>query len=71
MGQEVQFANGDIGTSTGTTEPLTVELQHFASPGHKFAILSLGNYEAILGKPWLYDVNPGINWRTNKITIET
>jgi hypothetical protein len=71
MGKEVRLANGDVATSTGATKPLTVEIGDHSSTGHQFSLLSLGSYEAILGKPWLYDVNPSIDWRKNKMTIET
>ena len=69
--QEVRLANGDVATSTSITRILTVEIGNYSSTGHQFALLSLGFYEAILGKPWLYDVNPSIDWRKNKMTIET
>jgi hypothetical protein len=32
-------------------------------------MITLKNYDAILGKPWLYHANPYINWRTNTLTF--
>jgi hypothetical protein len=41
--------------------------------GHKekmlFYVTKLGKYDIILGKPWLTDHNPNVNWSTNMVTL--
>ncbi|KID81404.1 retrotransposon nucleocapsid protein [Metarhizium guizhouense ARSEF 977] len=43
--------------------------------GHKekmlFYVTKLGKYDIILGKPWLRDHNPNINWTTNTVTFNS
>ena len=35
----------------------------------RFHATALEDYDLILGKPWLWDVNPQINWRTNQLQL--
>ncbi|CUA70761.1 Transposon Tf2-11 polyprotein [Rhizoctonia solani] len=37
----------------------------------RFLICPIGRHKAILGKPWLSEENPQINWRTGIISYET
>ncbi|OWT42257.1 reverse transcriptase (RNA-dependent DNA polymerase) domain-containing protein [Pochonia chlamydosporia 170] len=43
--------------------------------GHKekilFYVTKLGKYDIILGKPWLTDHNPNVNWSTNIVTFNS
>ena len=43
--------------------------------GHKekmlFYVTKLGKYDIILGKPWLTDHNPNVNWSTNLVTFNS
>jgi len=43
--------------------------------GHKekllFYVTRLGKYDIILGKPWLADHNPIVNWSTNMVTFNS
>ncbi|KJK73703.1 hypothetical protein H634G_11003 [Metarhizium anisopliae BRIP 53293] len=43
--------------------------------GHKekmlFYVTKLGKYDIILGKPWLRDHNPNINWITHTVTFNS
>ncbi|KAM4064125.1 hypothetical protein HRG_007147 [Hirsutella rhossiliensis] len=43
--------------------------------GHKekmlFYVTKLGKYNVILGKPWLTDHNPIVNWSTNVVTFNS
>ena len=32
-------------------------------------VISLEDYNIILGKPWLVKINPRINWKNNIVTI--
>lgn len=32
-------------------------------------LVTPAKYNVVLGKPWLFHNNPGINWRTHEITI--
>jgi hypothetical protein len=34
-----------------------------------FQVMPLGNYDAILGIPWLTEINPEIDWRERTMTI--
>ncbi|KID93943.1 retrotransposon nucleocapsid protein, partial [Metarhizium majus ARSEF 297] len=36
-----------------------------------FYVTKLGKYDIILGKPWLRDHNPNINWITNAVTFNS
>ena len=58
------------GKITHHTKPLRIQFQ-----GHQedlvFNIISLGKYDAILGKPWLQFHNPRINWKEDTITFDS
>lgn len=48
---------------------------HMNIKGHKenmlFYVTKLGKYDIILGKPWLTDHNPNVDWATNTITFRS
>ena len=66
----VDMANGEALSCEGKTKELELKIQDYKVKA-SFSILSLGNYDAILGKPWLYNANPTINWHQNQVVIET
>ena len=37
---------------------------------HSFSLLQLGSVDAVLGKPWFFDVMPTINFRQNEVTFD-
>lgn len=41
------------------------------SSAYVFPIKSGANYDLILGLPWLFNINPHIDWKTRIITIQT
>jgi hypothetical protein len=72
---KITFANGSTQTtSLQTVIPLTLP---GSLPSRKYSvhvkttILDLPHQEVILGKPWLQQVNPHINWLNDKLTINT
>jgi hypothetical protein len=64
----VQMADGtqqEINKELGIKE---LRLDTYHTTGQLSAqVITLQNYDAILGKPWLYYANPYINWRTNTL----
>ena len=66
----VEMANGEALSCEGKTKDLDLKIQDYQVKT-SFSILPLGKYDAILGKPWLFDANPTINWRKNQVIIET
>jgi hypothetical protein len=66
---EVAMANGELLRSLGRVRNATIEVQGYKHSRMDFDIIELGNYDVILGKPWLFKTNPDINWRTNEVTI--
>ena len=65
----VNMANGEPLTCGGKTKDLELKIQDYKVKA-SFNILALGKYDAILGKPWLFDTNPTIDWRKNQVIIE-
>ena len=61
----VRLADGSLSLSAhSATFPLT--LSNFTEE-RAYIITSLEQYDIILGKPWLSDHNPNINWTTNTV----
>ena len=67
----VDMANGEPLVCSGTTDKVDMTVKDYTARGLKFNVIPLGNYDAILGKPWLFDANPTIDWRKNQVSIET
>src|SRR5271170_8248130 len=42
---------------------------HYHTTGINSQVIKIQRYNAILGKPWLYQANPLIDWRTNQFTF--
>jgi len=49
---------------------LMIKLQTYQAKKQTFDVLLLSKYDIILGKPWLWDANPDIDWRKNEIRIK-
>ena len=64
--RQVQFADGRSGTSPGTFT-CTVRLGAYKVQ-RTFTVAHLA-YDIILGKPWLTDVNPHVDWRNNVVVV--
>ena len=45
-------------------------MDQYKATGVSAQVLELQRYDAILGKPWLYNANPNINWRSNTLTFQ-
>jgi len=65
----ITLANGMQSEIKGYLQRTLVTIDDLSIPKQDFDVLDLGNYDAILGKPWLYDANPRIDWRCNLLTI--
>jgi len=66
----IELADGTLSKCAGQTNGLTIEFQAHTTKEQQFDVLPLGQNNAILGKPWLWDTNPTINWRTNEVTVK-
>lgn len=64
--RHVQFADGRSGTSPGTFT-CTVRLGAYKVQ-RTFTVAHLA-HDIILGKPWLTDVNPHVDWRNNVVVV--
>lgn len=63
----VRLANGTVST-TALQCPLQFSLQSYTT-SRIFTVTELQGYDIILGKPWLTQENPGVNWKTHEIKI--
>ena len=36
----------------------------------EFHVLNMPNLQVVLGRPWLYDKNPNVNWRSNTLSFD-
>jgi len=64
------MADGSTSQCKGQAPNITLDLQDYQAKKQKFDVLHLNKYDAILGKPWLWDANPEIDWRTNQIKVK-
>lgn len=62
------FANGEKAKCNQRTKRLHLELQGYRRD-IELDVASIDNYDIILGKPWLSQENPCINWKDNTITL--
>ena len=66
---EISLADGSIHSFLKqSTTPLTLEIGGLAQ-SLSFISLPLGKYDVILGKPWLHQNNPAIDWRSNRVSF--
>ena len=52
------------------TTPIKLTLGDFGET-RSFTVIALSKYDAILGKPWLTQTNPGVDFRTNEMERRT
>lgn len=64
----IVLPNGSASLSHHTANP-TLERDSYKDRVHAI-VYPLKKYDLILGKPWLTQVNPNINWRTNDLHFE-
>jgi hypothetical protein len=65
----VKLASGARQDCSQVTEATPVRVQGYDC-SRDFTVTSLGKYGLILGKPWLCDVQPHIDWRTNVVMVK-
>ena len=58
----VELADGRKKEVTTEVEVKALELGKYRTSEFSAQVLELQRYDAILGKPWLYQVNPHIDW---------
>ncbi|CAG8822217.1 24487_t:CDS:2, partial [Cetraspora pellucida] len=66
----VELADGSLCKSRGNMTDVAVEFQGYKEKRKTMEVIPLQKYDMILGKPWLYDRNPHIDWRYNKMKIK-
>jgi hypothetical protein len=64
--QEVKMANGVLAVAKERLERAALHIGEYHGPV-SFIVLDLPQVDAILGIPWLREVNPTINWITSRI----
>ena len=65
----VELADGTPCTLSGYVSNVMIQMYPWKERRLRMEVLPLQKYDAILGKPWLYDHNPRINWRNNVISL--
>jgi len=68
--RQVRLANGSKQDASYVLADAPIQLGEYRTT-RTLTVTPLGGYGLILGKPWLTDVNPGIDWVTNEVTIGT
>lgn len=63
----IRLADGTLSATAYELQNATVQLDTFSYQS-SFVATKLSGYDGILGKPFLDDVNPDIDWPTNSIT---
>src|SRR6185436_19756079 len=66
----IELANGTTAECAGKAKNVKLTIETYKASNQQFDVLALGKYDAILGKPWLYDANPVIDWRKNAVQIK-
>ena len=67
-GQLVKLGNGTYCRASQATDDVSIAINGFACYDG-FQVMQLGNYDAILGMPWLTANNPVIDWRKRTIVL--
>ena len=68
--RQVRLANGSKQDASYVLADAPIQLGEYRTT-RTLTVTPLGGYGLILGKPWLTDVNPGIDWVTNEVTVGT
>jgi len=66
----IELADGSQCEFKGSVPKITIAIQNYKDTRKDVEVLPLQKYDLILGKPWLYDLNPRINWKNNQISIK-
>ncbi|CAG8716916.1 8884_t:CDS:2 [Cetraspora pellucida] len=66
----IELADGSRCESRGSVSNVAITMQSFVDVRNDIEVLPIQKYDLILGKPWLYDLNPRINWKNNQISIK-
>lgn len=66
----VQYSDGKCRTFQRTMYSTTINIQNVTVQRDLLAIDLGDKHDVILGKAWLSDVNPRINWQTNEVTFD-
>jgi hypothetical protein len=67
---KVVFADGAQKEINKELNIKELKLDTYRTTGLNAQVITLKNYDAILGKPWLHHANPYINWRSNELTFK-
>ena len=63
---DLTLANGSHVRSKYETCDVQIKIGSYCET-RKFTVIEMIDYDLILGRPWLHDVNPYLNWRTNDV----
>ena len=66
---DVELGDGSFVRSKGTTTA-TLNMNGLTSPEHIYVLPMSGNTKFVIGKKWLQNHNPNIDWRTEYIRIK-
>ena len=66
----VKLGDGSKQDASFVAGGVSVQLGQQYNCVRNFRVTPLGQYGIILGKPWLTDLNPLIDWRTNTLTFD-
>lgn len=64
----VRLANGLVQATDRYLDNAILDIAEQHCVSRNFVITDIQDYDIILGKPWLTDINPDIDWTTNTIT---
>ena len=64
------FVDGSTSQEFTMTTPIKMTLG-YSGETHSFTVFALSKYDAILGKPWLTQTNPVVDFRTNLMERRT
>ena len=63
------YPNGHVETSQLQTVVLQLEM-HGYQRCVKFMVTDIKDFDIVLGRAWLFDENPHLNWRTNEVRLK-
>jgi len=66
----IELADGRKKETNQVANMRTLQLGVYKAKNLDAQVTNLQQYDAILGKTWLYHANPQINWRTNTLTFK-
>jgi hypothetical protein len=63
---DLALANGSPVRSTYETCDIKIKIGSYCQT-KIFTVIDIIDYDLILGRPWLYHINPHLNWRANDV----